>query len=68
MVLIPITIGSKKELWNLLTPFRTNRVGRYVTDETLTKQSHEVLRLPPYYFNTILLKWHGGFVRMSIST
>ncbi|RZB39844.1 DDE 3 domain containing protein, partial [Asbolus verrucosus] len=53
---------SKKQLWDLIKPFRTNR-RRYLTDETLRENGHEVLRLPPYHcqYNPIEMAW--GFCK-----
>jgi hypothetical protein len=50
----------KKELWELIRPFRNNSNKIYVIDQLLREQGHEVLRLPPYHcqFNPIELAWH----------
>jgi hypothetical protein len=40
---------TKKQLWNLIKPFRTNRQQIYLVDETLRKLGHEVLRLAPFH-------------------
>ncbi|EFA02787.1 hypothetical protein TcasGA2_TC008525 [Tribolium castaneum] len=50
---------TKKQLWELIQPFRENLEKHHVIDKILNDQGHEVLRLPPYYcqYNTIELAW-----------
>ncbi|EFA11630.1 hypothetical protein TcasGA2_TC000008 [Tribolium castaneum] len=40
---------TKKQLWELIQPFRENLEKHYVIDKILNDQGHEVLRLPPYH-------------------
>jgi hypothetical protein len=54
---------SKKQLWDLIKPFKIVSNRRYVTDEALRQHGHEVLRLPPYHcqYNPIEMAW--GFCK-----
>lgn len=51
---------NKKQLWEVIKPFRRDCNKTYVVDELLRQQGHEVLRLPPYHcqFNPIEMAWH----------
>lgn len=53
---------TKKQLFGLIKPFSADK-KRYVIDELLQQNGHEVLRLPPYHcqYNPIEMAW--GFCK-----
>lgn len=50
---------TKKDLWELIKPFRSDNEKRYVIDDILKEHNYEVLRLPPYHcqYNPIEMAW-----------
>lgn len=55
--------NTKKQLWDLIKPFRDSKNKLFVVDEILKEHGHEVLRLPPYHcqYNPIEKAW--GFCK-----